>query len=767
MANSREQELNEKLDYLYNTKNIIKDVLVTQGVEVSEEDTFREYADKIKSLGKRDVLLFESVDDMYAYEAPKEGILALIYKSQIENTTNIDTGVQYIIFPKEVTLPQECTTYIRGSIRDTEGYSIGEVLLNSSQYTFTIINTKTGEFIHRIEYTSTDGINYTRTTDIAQPVDMQKLVYIYTYNTTYQIMLAQFTKYETGTFIGLYKYTEGSFIAVKNQFNLTKPNQLLTDYSAFGATTEVIGDGSYISNIKANEYINQYLPNIKNNSFRVEVIQSGAKVKALSFVQRQQISASSAFSNTLPVTDSIIQAVEYTTLTKNITAEHKSIIQGYLNANRKDNHIVSIGNKEYQLYLGYNYTTTTVVDTDGVSYTKPSKITELFAFMVDLDDLSIYKTFQNIDIWSFTQKNFGDVLAYTYSEKEDCLLLITNLGSWGYTDGAYLGLTKISATTGSRTTKYYTVNYTGDYSFKKVNNVSYNKKLDCFYLAYCTFQSSSQGGKSTVKRIIKLNSDGEISSLYQSDVDMQVTYIFWNDDLRDTGSLVCYNNNDTTYIRNLETSKEVVLYGSKITSLRFYGFYDEYLLVNTKLQPDDDKYVFCKIDKDTLDISTIGNFTSDSRQEGIYFKFNNKLCIFYNRMIISVDGDILGYFRLDIATLSNASYSGLTKIDDYSYKSTYCDYNVSVSADNVTGKQKEFLYFEYSTISSFPVINELCMISPSITSEVTNDKHEFYMYDSLVLTDIGRNNTHLLDEITRLQTELDNANNITDIIRGE
>ena len=82
MANSREQELNEKLDYLYNTKNIIKDVLVTQGVEVSEEDTFREYADKIKSLGKRDVLLFESVDDMYAYEAPKEGILALIYKSE-------------------------------------------------------------------------------------------------------------------------------------------------------------------------------------------------------------------------------------------------------------------------------------------------------------------------------------------------------------------------------------------------------------------------------------------------------------------------------------------------------------------------------------------------------------------------------------------------------------------------------------------------------------------------------------------------------------
>lgn len=40
----------DKLNYLIGTKNAIKDAIVEKGVEVSETDTFRSYADKIKSI---------------------------------------------------------------------------------------------------------------------------------------------------------------------------------------------------------------------------------------------------------------------------------------------------------------------------------------------------------------------------------------------------------------------------------------------------------------------------------------------------------------------------------------------------------------------------------------------------------------------------------------------------------------------------------------------------------------------------------------------
>lgn len=78
------EQLITKLNYLDGTKEVIADAIEQAGASITPEMTFRDYANVISELSTGDVLLFETVDEMQAYENPKDGILALIYKSEVK-----------------------------------------------------------------------------------------------------------------------------------------------------------------------------------------------------------------------------------------------------------------------------------------------------------------------------------------------------------------------------------------------------------------------------------------------------------------------------------------------------------------------------------------------------------------------------------------------------------------------------------------------------------------------------------------------------------
>ena len=50
MPNYTKQDLKDNLDYLEETKKQIKQAIINKGVEVSNNDTFRSYVDKINSI---------------------------------------------------------------------------------------------------------------------------------------------------------------------------------------------------------------------------------------------------------------------------------------------------------------------------------------------------------------------------------------------------------------------------------------------------------------------------------------------------------------------------------------------------------------------------------------------------------------------------------------------------------------------------------------------------------------------------------------------
>ena len=163
-----------------------------------------------------DVKLFETVEEMQADENSKEGDLAVVYRSEIQNMT-ISTQTQYITFPETVTLPEAITSSYRCMLRaiDTSVMFDGNIQLSSTSFRFDGY-TDTGMI--RVRYTSTDGVNYTRTNfqgdsgDLTNPVDLGTIIQVYMpeeWNDTF----GYFMQVGGNVFDGLYEYTKDKQIS--------------------------------------------------------------------------------------------------------------------------------------------------------------------------------------------------------------------------------------------------------------------------------------------------------------------------------------------------------------------------------------------------------------------------------------------------------------------------------------------------------------------------------------------------------------------------
>lgn len=762
---TREELLTNKLNYLDDTKTLIKRALEYDGVTVGDELTFREYAELIKNMDTGSVLLFETEADMINYENPKEGVLAIVYKSDnVGPYSPYDyylyyNKFRYCGFPDIVKLEYKQTSNDRMWV---SGYasSTSNIVLTPTSFSLSFIDVTTNVNIN-IFYISEDGITYTKVnTSTPNPVDFGYHVGLHFSGSPHVYSaISSFFKVEMGSFIGIFKCIDGVFVPVTTHASLVSPDQILTDYSAYGRSDLIIGDGSYISNIETNEYIAKYLPNITNYTQQHSVIQAGDSASSMEFVQRKQIAIDDAFTNTHPVDQCVVQASELEDIKVQFTGNERTIVQNYLNAGNKLNYAFFIGDVAYRLYLGYNYSTIQQTNSEGEVFTVPYQVTSVYAFIVNLEDLSIYRTFTNTDTWNFTENGFGNVLTYEYSIKSDCLVILTDKNGWGFTNAAYIGLTTIKPN-GSRTTKYFNMTYSDDYSFKCVQNTSYDYVQDCYYLAYRTFQSRSQGGNGSTKRIVKLTPNGTLTSIYTSSEDMKYISSLWTTYFKNIDSLICYTTTSKgTVLRNLATGNEITLYGSTFSSSSYWGLDEENIYISHKLNQNDTYYNICRINKATLSVEVIPDTQSSSRLSNVFYTYNRDLCIFLNNKIISLQGEFLANFIKTLMT--NPSISGIDRINEFMYKASFMDYQLVLSVDSITAKVPRYRYFVYKKITKFPTEWNICIMASSITSTAkNNDGNVLKMYQSLPLTDIyvGDPNT---------ESEIIEANNIINDVLGQ
>lgn len=161
------------------------------------------------SSGGGDVKLFETVEEMQADSSAQEGDLAVVYRNEVQNMS-ADTQTQYITFPETVTLPEAFTgsSSIRLRAVDESVMFDGDIRLSKTSFRF---DGYSESGMIRVQYSSSDGITYTRTRfsgdsgDLTNPVDLGTSVGVYM-SEEWNDNLGYFMQIGGMTFDGLYEY---------------------------------------------------------------------------------------------------------------------------------------------------------------------------------------------------------------------------------------------------------------------------------------------------------------------------------------------------------------------------------------------------------------------------------------------------------------------------------------------------------------------------------------------------------------------------------
>lgn len=742
MASTHEELLNDKLNYLAETKQLFKEVLEEKGAEISPSDTFRDYTEIIRNLNGGDVYLFKSEQEMNTFENPAEGMLAVVYNDELYHYpkfSNEKTVLnRYLIFPQFVTLNQQCINNYELPIENSHHCNAGRLYLTPTSFYLYI----TDKISFQVNYTSNDGIHYTRVESVNNPVDVIDPIYIIYNNTTEYNLIHPFIGIESGYFGGVYRCINGEFLPAPNQLTLGSSDQILEE-SGYGATGIIQGNPrSFLGNIRTSYFIDYYLNPLPDSTYIVQnLIQRGDKVKGMEYIKRRKITPAKAYSGSFTPNNCVVQLGNDSIVSVSNSPANKVIIQNYLNAQVKYNSGFRLNNKSYRIYLGYNY------DTKTTDSTIPYKITSIYGFIIDLEDLSIYKTFQNTDTWRFTDATYvdsGRLCSFGYNPETDNIMLVCNTDGLGIPNTAYASLTTIKCSTGNRVTKYYQFSYSADYSYRIIHNVSgYDTENNCFYLTY----KSWEGGTESIKRIIQINFDGSYSSIYTSNENM--LYITWG------GSNICankisskivfyYSQSNSKYVAlNLITGAKVYLYGNPVYDSIVVNGNFMFMVVSTNPY---------KLDMINMVLTKL--YTTQGSVSSLYY-FNNNLCIFADNKIIELDGTIKNYYYK--SQLNEQGVSGIKTKNSYEYESSYLDYDVQITANNIQALHYVYNFYVYSKITELPTQDELCIVTYARWWQGTNNSTNYgvpstlNMYQSIPIT----NNDDKYD----MQETINNANN--------
>lgn len=153
--------------------------------------------------GGSGVKLFETQEEMQADTTAKEGDLAVVYRSEVQNAT-ADSQFQTATFPETVVLDTAITDYVDVRYRAVDDSVMFDCMgsLDSSSFRMNCF-TESGEI--RIQYESSDGITYTRTDTTGNPVDFGTEIY-YERPKMWNDTIGKFIQAGESTFEGLYEY---------------------------------------------------------------------------------------------------------------------------------------------------------------------------------------------------------------------------------------------------------------------------------------------------------------------------------------------------------------------------------------------------------------------------------------------------------------------------------------------------------------------------------------------------------------------------------
>lgn len=206
---------------------------------------------------------FATQEEMQADTTAKEGDLAVVYRSEVQNVT-VDSRFQIATFPDTVVLDNAITDNVEVRYRAVDSSKMFDCMgsLDSSRFRMDCY-TDSGSI--RIQYTSSDGITYTRTDTTGNPVDFGTEIR-YAYLEMWNDAIGKFIQVNGSTFEGLYKYSDSSWLLAPTQLTLSNANELLPGKKGYGKNGIVEGNGSIWDKIPTSVLANCYnFPNVYTN----------------------------------------------------------------------------------------------------------------------------------------------------------------------------------------------------------------------------------------------------------------------------------------------------------------------------------------------------------------------------------------------------------------------------------------------------------------------------------------------------------------------
>lgn len=212
------------------------------------------------SSGGGDIKLFETVEEMQADDTAKEGDLAVVYGECLVNTNNA-SNLQELYFPQQVTLPLTVTNEKTINFQDGNIFTSHKAVLSPTSFTF-------GTMATQVEYSSEDGQNYVRITDLTDDKLVLTSSIDFSRCSNWDANIGYFIQTIGKIFDGLYSYNGIDYVFAENQLtakpgNLYKASAYSVDGIIEGTLTQEISNSFDDVNAEIYAKVLQYYNNME------------------------------------------------------------------------------------------------------------------------------------------------------------------------------------------------------------------------------------------------------------------------------------------------------------------------------------------------------------------------------------------------------------------------------------------------------------------------------------------------------------------------
>ena len=222
--------LKENMDAIKAVKDsVIKPENIKKGIKIFDvEGSFQ-------GASTGDVKLFATKEDMDKDSTAKQDDLAILYDTSLNEITS-SSNFNMIEFADIVTLDTSVTSTV-------SGYWTGGSSRLQAMITTTVARFTNYKDYSRVQYTSTDGITYTRTDTLGNPIIFDDMISFDTNYYEFNTIFSKFIKSASNNFQGLYKFKEG--YVDKNVVKF--PSLTGTKITYSGSAVNATFDGTYLA----------------------------------------------------------------------------------------------------------------------------------------------------------------------------------------------------------------------------------------------------------------------------------------------------------------------------------------------------------------------------------------------------------------------------------------------------------------------------------------------------------------------------------------